>query len=320
MDGSQPSQQSDRDNLGFVAHLSHSPSPQDAPLVSVILTSYNYQHYVGEAITSVLDQTYIHLELIIVDDGSTDDSRPVIERATEGAKIPVRTIYKPNGGQASALNAGYQYVSGQIVCLLDSDDIWYKHKLEAMVAFMQLCPGGGVYQHQLDTADGPKKDFLLSADLRRHWMSMGTVNVAHVAVDHFVPTSGLAFRREVLDRVFPIPEALKTCPDGFLTRVSCMYGHVLSLPVPLGIWRDHARNAGKRDEFGMHEFWVPVLMPALNQYYEAHNIPIQLVCLPRPKVPLWSIMQAAKEFAAAVLRALLPTRTYRRLRDCVHRS
>jgi glycosyltransferase involved in cell wall biosynthesis len=88
------------------------------PLVSIIITNYNYGTFVGEAITSALDQTCPRLEVVVVDDGSTDDSREVI--AGYGARlIP---LLKENGGHASAVNAGFMASRGEIVMLLDADD------------------------------------------------------------------------------------------------------------------------------------------------------------------------------------------------------
>src|SRR5687768_5034795 len=94
-------------------------SPADAPLVSVVINNYNYGRYLGPAIDSALQQSYPCVEVIVVDDGSTDHSRAVI--AGYGHRII--PIYKANGGQASALNAGYEESQGEIVIFLDADDL-----------------------------------------------------------------------------------------------------------------------------------------------------------------------------------------------------
>jgi glycosyltransferase involved in cell wall biosynthesis len=258
---------------------------RDDALVSVILTSHNYEDYVAESIRSVLDQTYRNIELIIVDDGSTDGSKAVIEKTVVRAEIPVQTIYKSNGGQASALNAGYECISGEVVCFLDSDDYGYEDKIEKLLGFMRMFPDGGIYQHQMGTGSGPKQELMVSGDLFAIWKSLGIVNKAVVpaVVDRpFIPTSGLASTRWILDKVFPLPEELVTCPDGFMTRTSCVYGPLYSLPTTLGVWRDHATNAGKQPEY-RRKFWVGVLMPALNRYYRERSIPIQFTYEPPRK-------------------------------------
>ncbi len=252
------------------------------PLVSVILSSYNYAQYVGEAIRSVFDQSYRNIELIIVDDGSKDRSREVIREAVEDAPIPVRTVFKENGGQSSAFNAGFPLSSGQLVSFLDSDDCWFEDRIERMVDFVRLFPGGGVYQHQVETGKGLKRNSLMNADVFRLWRAWdkGVFNIADdpegLLFRPFIPTSGLLFCREVLQKVFPIPERLTTCPDAFLTRTAVAYGPLYSLPDTLGLWREHGENAGVTGAASFQDFWVPVIMPALNEYYAQHKLGLRL--------------------------------------------
>ena len=100
------------------------------PLVSIIVNSFNYAPYVGTAIESVLGQGYERIEVIVVDDGSTDGSADVIA----GYQDRAQTLLKPNGGQASALNAGFAASTGDIVIFVDSDDLLYPHAVSSVVA------------------------------------------------------------------------------------------------------------------------------------------------------------------------------------------
>src|SRR5271170_2638660 len=111
------------------------PLPAE-PLVSILVSNYNYARYIGESIQSALDQTYDNLELIICDDGSTDDSVRVIEEF-ERKDSRVRFIRKGNGGQASGFNAAFAASQGEIIPLLDSDDRFLPHKVERIVANFQ---------------------------------------------------------------------------------------------------------------------------------------------------------------------------------------
>jgi glycosyltransferase involved in cell wall biosynthesis len=95
------------------------------PRVSVLITNYNYAHFLRAAIDSALQQTYPVAEVIVVDDGSSDDSRAVIvaaAAATTAGRLII-PVLKENGGQGSAFNAGFARSSGDIVLLLDADDI-----------------------------------------------------------------------------------------------------------------------------------------------------------------------------------------------------
>jgi len=278
------------------------------PQVSVILTSYNYERYVSESIRSVFSQTYRNIQLIVVDDGSSDNSVAVIEEVMRDCPFPCEVICKTNGGQSSAFNAGFQHATGNVVAFLDSDDYWHADRLEKVIDFMRLFPGGAVYQHQLDTGLGLKRNSLMSADIFPLWIEWGG-GVLNLADDHdglliapFVPTSGLTFPKVVLDKVFPIPDALITCPDAFLTRTSVVHGPLISIPATLGVWRDHGENAGRTGKATFDEYWRPVIMPALNAYYAAHNIPLRLLHDPahRSKTPAARIL--GEGFGVAVPR------------------
>lgn len=99
------------------------------PLVSIIVNNYNYARFIRDAIDSALYQTYTRVEVIVVDDGSTDDSPGIIMEY--GNQITV--ILKQNGGQASALNAGFNVSNGEIIVFLDSDDILLPAAIERAV-------------------------------------------------------------------------------------------------------------------------------------------------------------------------------------------
>ena len=99
------------------------------PLVSIVINNYNYGNYVQNSIVSALNQTYENFEIIVVDDGSTDHSRDVICKYER----EIIAVYKENGGQASALNRGFQLSQGEIICFLDSDDVFLNHKVLSIV-------------------------------------------------------------------------------------------------------------------------------------------------------------------------------------------
>src|SRR5215468_5551807 len=99
-------------------------------LASIIISSYNYGRFLKEAIDSALNQTYPNTEVIVVDDGSTDNSREII--ASYGDQVI--PVLKPNGGQASAFNAGFLLSRGEVVCFLDADDALLPTAIERAVS------------------------------------------------------------------------------------------------------------------------------------------------------------------------------------------
>ncbi len=253
------------------------------PLVSVVLTSYNYEGFVWEAIKSVFQQTWRPLELIIVDDGSSDRSREVISAAVHDAPVPVKTVFQENSGQAAAMNAGFALAGGKYVAFLDSDDVWKPERLARMAAFAANHPDGGVYQHPMGHGPGGRTpELLVSGDIAAKWKAAKTVNTAirHDLFLIFSPTSGLFFEKRVLDGIFPLPVCMRACPDTFIVFQACVQGPLYSLPEVLGEWRSHDANAGKQSRFGFRRFGVPVVLPAINERFQAHEIPIRLVYQP----------------------------------------
>lgn len=98
------------------------------PLISVIMPAYNAEKYINESIKSVINQTYDNWELIIVDDGSTDNTSKIVRRkqATENR---IKYIYQDNGKQGKARNTGIKHSAGEIIAFLDADDLWETEKL-----------------------------------------------------------------------------------------------------------------------------------------------------------------------------------------------
>ena len=104
------------------------------PLVSILINNYNYGRFLGAAIESALSQDYPSIEIVVVDDGSTDNSRDIIDRYA-GRII---SVIKENGGQASAFNAGFAASQGEILCFLDADDLFNPEKVGRVVkAFLE---------------------------------------------------------------------------------------------------------------------------------------------------------------------------------------
>jgi glycosyltransferase involved in cell wall biosynthesis len=113
---------------------------QPAPLVSVVIPTYNYGRFVTEAVDSALAQTYSPVEVIVVDDGSTDDTRERL--AAYGERV--RYIFQKNEGLSAARNAGMSAARGELIALLDSDDGFHPRKLEYQVRYLSEHPHVGL--------------------------------------------------------------------------------------------------------------------------------------------------------------------------------
>lgn len=102
------------------------------PLVSIIIPVYNTEKYIGQCLESVIEQTYSNLEIILVDDGSTDGSRKICDEYANKDKR-IKVLYQKNGGQAKARNYGIRYAHGIYIVYIDSDDYVSANHIEKML-------------------------------------------------------------------------------------------------------------------------------------------------------------------------------------------
>src|SRR5688572_27945750 len=121
--------------------------PDMTSRISVVITNYNYAQFLSQALDSVFAQTQRPHEVILVDDGSTDGSRAVIER------YDVHAIWQANAGQSAALDAGVAAATGDVVCLLDADDAWHSTKIERVAYAFDQHPSIQWARHKLAIAD-----------------------------------------------------------------------------------------------------------------------------------------------------------------------
>ena len=120
-----------RKELGPPKPMALDPLPEQ-PLVSILISNYNYAAFLGDAIESCLRQTYDKLEIIICDDGSTDGSPRILERY-RSLDTRVRVLYQANGGQSLAMNTALQKSTGDVICLLDADDVFMPDKVQRVI-------------------------------------------------------------------------------------------------------------------------------------------------------------------------------------------
>jgi glycosyltransferase involved in cell wall biosynthesis len=213
--------------------------PATYVLVTIIISNYNYARFLREAIDSALNQTYPYTEVIVVDDGSTDDSREII--ATYGDRIV--PVYKENGGLASAINAGFSVSRGELICLLDSDDLFFPEKVSHVFEAWKAKPGSAIVYHQLQAVDAHK------TKLGRPWpraVWRGDIRHRIERSGGWWPhptTSALSFPRSYLESMLPVPQPNRSIyPDTYLAGPAAFIGPVTGLRTPLALFRLHGQN------------------------------------------------------------------------------
>jgi glycosyltransferase involved in cell wall biosynthesis len=216
------------------------PPLEPRPLVSVLMSSYNYARYLGAALHSVQGQSYDRFEVVVCDDGSSDDSCSIVEEHAH--RDPrFRLIRKKNGGCASALNLAFAESQGSIVCLLDADDMWERQKLQKVVTALQEQADAGLVTHPLRIIDSEGRT---GGEFQCVDGGLLGEEIATLRMGHLMPvSSGLSFRRTVLDMVMPIPEdRFRSSADHAIAYAAATLTRSVRLPELLASYRIHGEN------------------------------------------------------------------------------
>ncbi len=194
------------------------------PLISVIIPTYNRGWIIKEAIDSVLAQEYINYELIVVDDGSTDDTHDILNSYQNNFLV----LRQNNKGVSSARNRGLAAASGHFIAFLDSDDIWLPQKLSQQVDFFQSNPDALICQTEEiwirnNVRVNPKK---------RHKKPTGMIFEPSLSLC-LVSPSAVMIKKNLFEEVGLFDETLPACEDYDLwLRISCRHPvHLIDTPL-----------------------------------------------------------------------------------------
>jgi glycosyltransferase involved in cell wall biosynthesis len=209
--------------------------------VSVIIPNYNYEQFVGATIDSALAIDWPNVEVIVVDDGSTDGSRAVIKRYADR----VTTIFQENAGQLIACSNGFAQSKGDLILFLDSDDLVDPSIIREAVAVSR--PGVSKVQFQMQTIDAvgnslgsfhPQYKIIPTSDQIRRWL----INTTSYPSP---PGSGNIYSRDLVKKVFQVCPAIHdTFSDSALLTAAPFFGDVIVVDKPLVFYRIHGRNDG----------------------------------------------------------------------------
>jgi glycosyltransferase involved in cell wall biosynthesis len=234
--------------------------------LSVVIPNYNYERFVGAAIRSALAVDWPDLEVIVVDDGSTDDSRSVIE--SFGPRVTA--IFQENSGPRTACNTGFAASSGDVVTFLDSDDeldptiareiaaVWYPAISKVQVQMQRIDAQGREVG-----AVFPAFRRVPSPEQIRHWMTTTTAYPTP-------PGSGNAYARSFLDRLFPLDDRCGDATDSACLAAAPFLGDVVTIAKPLARYRWHGDN--RSNVAGDHHRLSAMILRALQRYRFAQQV------------------------------------------------
>jgi glycosyltransferase involved in cell wall biosynthesis len=207
------------------------------PLVSVIIPVYNGERHLAEAIDSVLAQEYRPLEIIVVDDGSTDGSAGIARSCAD-----LRYIHRPNGGPAAARNTGIAASAGEFIAFLDHDDVWVPNKLTIEVEVLVTNSNLGCVMSRAEL-------FLEDRNEWPAWVALGMEGpekLVHVQ-------SGLVVRRDVFPHVGVLDESYEVAEDtDWLLRASDADVGIAYMVQVLMRRRVHGGNLSYRQDLARH--------------------------------------------------------------------
>jgi len=213
------------------------------PIISIVVSSFNYGHYLRECIDSALNQTYPRVQVVVIDDGSTDES-PAIIRDYSNYVDPV---FQSNGGQGFVWNESVSHIRGSWVIFLDSDDRLAPCAADCVAAVAEEFPGiakihwpirligsdGCPLGIQIPESPLPSGDRL--AELIRFGFDRGPN----------LPTSGNAWCTKFVRRALPMPEQeFRIAADTWLLGLAPMFGSVVSIDAVCSEYRSHTTNNG----------------------------------------------------------------------------
>lgn len=213
-------------------------------LVSIIINNYNYGRFLAEAIDSAINQTYPYKEIIVVDDGSTDNSLEVI--ASYGNQII--SVTKENGGQASAVNKGFAKCQGEIIFMLDSDDIFFPNKVSKIVTIFEnntdidWCFHPLRFSRSTDTGFEKIDDYPFPPKETSSTIDFKDDIIKAKFPAFGSPMTGTCYRKSLLEQILPMPEAIRICSDNYIRYLALSMSKGYFINEALSILRIHNNN------------------------------------------------------------------------------
>ena len=217
------------------------------PLVSVIISCYNHEQYIEESILSVLGQDYENIELLVVDDGSSDRSVQVIEKLKE--KHDFYFSVQKNKGLTKTLNETIAKSKGKYIVPLGSDDVMLPHRLSTQIEYIEGKPEVGICGGNVEFSDS--EGSLYPERRQRRDVPFRRMNFEDVFLERkpYVPATTLLIRREALEAVGGFDEENRLEDLMIELKITKAGYYIDCLPVVMAKYRKHATNTYKDHEF-----------------------------------------------------------------------
>ena len=270
------------------------------PLISVIMPNYNRADIIIESILSVLEQTYVNLELLICDDGSTDNSREVIE-GLEDARI--RYFYQEHRGAAAARNQAMAHAAGELITYLDTDNYWHPEYLMLVVTQFSKHPGRSALYFDY-------VDFHVAMDCLIHLKSTGRPDFVHENLirQPFIDLNMFAHKKELYDLFGGFDETLTRRQDYDITLKYTWLRDPIHVKLIAGLYQRNDLLQQITKTRGKDKRCIPIINRKIERYFN-YGLPV-LLSLPIKKVTVITWNSCRSDFLKAFSVAEALSRRY----------
>lgn len=262
-------------------------------MVSVIIINHNYGRYLGEAIDSVLNQTYREFEIIIVDGASTDESREVIMSYVFRYPQIITAVLKPTSGQAAAFNVGVKLARGEIIALLDADDYYYPNKLKVIVRQHEEYDFVGHSRKEKSRTNDLTEVYAMEDDYEKRPYLLKQYGYIYT---YNLITSCISMKKSLAEQIFPMPEKdYVTFADCYVKVLAQYYSNIKYIKNPLTYYRIHETQ----ETMGFENYEEAVAF--VNNLYKRvfRDINVRLAAENKPIIPELTDENFRKAFAIA---------------------
>lgn len=231
------------------------------PLVSVVIPTYNYGHFIDEAVQSVLNQSFRDFEIIVVDDGSTDNTNALLARHSEH----IRYVRQTNSGVSAARNRGIKEARGKFIAFLDADDYWLPEKLlEQLKVFDDHPDVGMVYSlfYFFESETHSIIGYKPIIECHRGFV------LKEMFVSCMVGSPTPLIKRKVFDEVGPFKEELRGTEDYEMWLRICAHYKLDFVPKYLAMYRVHSSTQADTKTL---DKWAEQLVRVITEYYTKYS-------------------------------------------------
>lgn len=220
---------------------------QNAPLVSVIIPAYNHEQYVGACLKSVIEQSYRNIEIIVINDGSTDNTEEEILSLTQNSERNINFISKENEGVCKTLNLGLSIAKGKYIAFLASDDMWVHNRIEKQVCFLEKnCNVGFIFSDSkfvFNEVVSVSRYSDYKTVLNKIFSKPYTIKDIYydLLLENFISAITVLVRKKCIDEVGVFDSNIAFEDYDMWLRLSKKFP-VAYIPEPLALYRIHTKN------------------------------------------------------------------------------